>query len=181
MKRRALFKSVGAGLVVQAVSGLGNANAKEAGPPRPAFTVADYEPFKKIAAAKGAKITINAAGVGAMSVPDQLHLDMDMVRASLALAIRDAQKKGRKEIADKLERLAKSGTAVQQVEFVMGTGTYYFPEDIEKSLNDVGKPVQAAGVQCVVCDWVCTTVCSCLGNGDQACKDRCRNVCSKYC
>lgn len=179
MKRRTAFGSVGVGLLSPTLLGANNASA-QSGMPHPQFSEADYEPFRKIAAAKGVKITMNASDAMTAQAVEALHLDMDMVRASLALAIRESRK-GNSTITEKLERLARNGTPVQQVEFVMGTGTYYFPEDLEKALSAPAGRVEATGVQCVVCEWVCTTVCNCLGNGDQVCKDRCRNVCSKYC
>jgi len=108
-----------------------------------------------------------------------LHLDMNMVRASIENAI--ARTKQKPELNKKLQRLLGNGTAVQQVEFVHGSGKYYFPEDLEKAIAQSQNVNASSDAQCWVCENVCTVVCNCLGNGDQYCKDKCKEVCHKYC
>jgi hypothetical protein len=160
---------------------IGTAYAQQAKKQGKAASPAEYEPFVKIAKAKNVKIFVNQdAPVSAMGEAGQLHLDMNMVRASLENAITRSEAKGQKRIAEKLRRLLDKGTPVQQVDFVHGGGTYYFPEDVEKAIADSGKPA-AAGVQCWVCNPVCYLVCTCQQKGDQYCKERCKQVCEKYC
>jgi hypothetical protein len=136
----------------------------------------EYEPFKKIAKEKGVKIFINQPPP--MKALTALHLDMNMVKASLENAIERTKEKT--AINQKLRQLLTTGTPVQQVEFVLGSGTYYFPEDVEQAIAQ-SENVSAQGAQCWVCENACSVVCSCLGNGDQYCRDKCRQVCHKYC
>ena len=183
MERRTLVRSIGLGLLGQ-LGFVRRAHAESASqaPAQKQAPVTEYDPFVKIANAKRVRIHVNkappttpvAAGGGA------LHLDMNMVRASLENAI--ARTRSQKEINAKLRRLLARGTAVQQVEFVMGSGTYYFPEDVEKAITESQRVgVKQSGGQCWVCENVCWLVCTCLENSEQYCREKCRQVCRKYC
>ena len=149
----------------------------------PRTSAAERVPFIKIAKEKGVNIFFDKTPpASTLEQLDELHLDMNMVRASLTQAIERTKRKGSTKLSAKLKNLLDSGTSVQQVDFVLGSGTYYFPEDLESAIaKSESAQVEANGIDCMVCEWVCTTVCNCLQNGDQYCKDRCRNVCSKYC
>ncbi len=60
------------------------------------------------------------------------RLDMDLVRVSLENAIGRARESEMTGVTERLDRLLRTGTPVQQVDFVLGSrSTYYFPEDIE--------------------------------------------------
>lgn len=175
MRRRTFITTVGAGLLAQAPL-INTARAAAASNPK-SSTPAAREPFIKIAKAKGVKISFDDAS--AQAEPDYLHLDMNMVRSSIENAI--SSNSHDPVIADKLRRLLAKGTAVEQVEFVHGSGRYYFPEDVKKAI-ELSELVKAqSDAQCWVCVPVCYLVCTCKGNGDQYCKDRCRDVCHKYC
>ena len=180
MKRRTLFTSVGMGILSQCLP-LRNALAQGKSAAGSVFTEADYEPFKKIAAAKKVKIHFGEKTADAAKRPEGLNLDMDMVRASLALAIRDTRQKGALKLADKFDRLSKSGSPVQQVEFVIGTGTYYFPEDIQRAISAPEKVAEKVGLTCWVCHQVCSIVCGLNEMGDRVCEEKCRDVCHNDC
>ena len=186
MKRRFFINTIGLGMVAQLpfVRTVSAGTKKEAEAPKPGPVPPEQrEPFIKIAKEKGVKIFFDQpAPAQALT---ELHLDMNMVRASIENTIARTKTK-QPSISEKLARLLAQGTPVQQVEFVHGSGVYYFPEDLQKYIADAESAqttgaVRTTGGQCTVCSWVCTTVCNCLGNGDQYCKDRCRNVCEKYC
>jgi hypothetical protein len=182
MERRSVLASLGLGLLSQSPFTRSlraePALQRAAGSQPPASA---YDAFVKIAKAKGVKIFINqappAVAAAKASAANTLHLDMNMVRASIEDAI--AKTKQNASLNAQLTRLLRSGTPVQQVEFVMGTGRYYFPWDVEAAIADSGKAA-AASIQCTVCENVCHLVCSCLGNGDQYCQDKCRDICHKY-
>lgn len=127
--------------------------------------------FLEIANLKGKKIYFNE--------PEPIHLDMDMVDASLKMAIQNAKSLAVKE---KLIRLQTDGTDAQRVDFVMGEGTYYFPEDLER-LAKMSREASAEGASTIgVCRRICEinnyTICKCLGNGDQFCRDFAKKVCT---
>ena len=181
MKRRAVFASAALGLLAQ-IPIIGTAHAQGSKKAAKPSARSEYEPFEKIAKDKGAKIFINKnAPVSTLSQKSALHLDMSMVRASIEHAIGGAKKGGQPAVAAKLQGLLSKGTAVQQVDFVHGSGAYYFPEDVEKAITDSGKANKADDAQCWVCVPVCYIVCTCLQNSDQYCRDKCRDVCHKYC
>lgn len=180
MKRREMLTTIGAGLLTP-VSLRPTLFAQTPAQARASVPAAEYEPFRKIAQAKGVRIfTDQSAPSAATSELNALHLDMNMVKASIENAISRTQQDP--ELNQKLRRLLANGTAVQQVEFVHGTGRYYFPEDVEQAITESTRPrAAAAQANCWICTTVCTVVCNCLGNGDQYCKDRCREVCKKHC
>ena len=176
MNRRALLASAVMALVAAPFSRIANALPVQSRTKKAKISDKELEPFREIAKKKGAKLFANQEPPAAQK--QTLHLDMDMVKASLENAIERTA--GKPELNEKLRRLLSNGTAAQQVDFVLGTGTYYFPEDLEEVAKS-GKIPVASGAQCWVCENVCTLVCNCLGNGDQYCKERCRQVCRKYC
>jgi hypothetical protein len=176
MKRRAVLVSMGVGLLGQLP--LAPAPGAEAAPPVTTHAAARaYDPFKKIARDKGVQIFIDKTQPKAMATEAALHLDMNMVHASIEHAIELTR--GNALLNAKFQRLLQQGTPVQQVEFVMGSGRYYFPEDLETAVAE--QSTASSNPQCWVCETVCPIVCSCQGNGDQYCREHCRQVCHKYC
>ena len=141
----------------------------------------DLKPFQEIARRKGVPIHMSAEFTAKMTT-DKIHLDMDMVEQSIRSAIAQTQRTNQKLIQSKLERLLASGTDAQKVEFVLGSGTYYFPEDIEK----LAKLSRASGGKelSVDCHRVCETVwyyiCRCTGSA-QECRDEAREFCHIVC
>ncbi|MCK9914785.1 hypothetical protein MXD81_37070 [Microbacteriaceae bacterium K1510] len=140
----------------------------------------ELRPFREIAARKGAKFVIGPTSQfnAQANAQVQMHLDMDMVRASIGNAIERTKKQNQKEISDRLERLLANGTAAQQVEFVLGSGDkYFFPEDIEKWAQAAeADKLHSFGV---VCNTVCYTICKCscwFKDCTQECSERCRDI-----
>ncbi len=144
------------------------------GPASATVTEQELEPFKKIAREKGFKFTFKRGKKVSALVESEMHLDMDMVRASLKNAIERAKQKHLARIQERLERLLASGTAAQQVDFVLGSGSrYFFPEDIEALAAKAEKDkFQTFGV---VCDTFCWVSCICTQNA-QECRERCRDI-----
>jgi hypothetical protein len=144
------------------------------------LTPDDLKPFEAIARRKGVKI--HTTDFTAKIATDNIHLDMDMVDESIRSAIKQTQKTGQTLIRTKLERLLATGTDAQKVEFVLGSGTYYFPEDIEK----LAKLSRASGglalsVDChKVCETVWYYICRCTGSA-QECRDEARELCHIVC
>ncbi len=140
-------------------------------------TAAEQAPFIAIAKAKGVPISFNAAASSMKAEGVQkIHLDMNMVNASIANATARAKAADERELAAKLERLATQGTAKQKTDFVMGTGKYYFPEDIEKAVT-MGASASTEHVCRLVCYVVCTCVSGPNGANDQVCHEVCRQIC----
>jgi hypothetical protein len=148
------------------------------------LTREDIEPFEKIAKLKGSTIIFTASG--AKMTGNKIHLDMQMVEQSIRTAIKQTQISGQDLVRSKLEHLLVSGTDAQKVDFVLGSGTYYFPEDVEKlaalSRQAGGKALE---VDChSVCEKVWTVVCYCrdLGRSTvQECKREARDFCHIVC
>jgi len=86
----------------------------------------ELAPFRKIAADKQFKFTFRPGTRPARAPTREMHLDMDMVRASLNNAIERARSQRLTKIEERLQRLLTNGTAAQQVDFVLGSGTRYF-------------------------------------------------------
>lgn len=108
--------------------------------------------------------------------PRKMHLDMDMIRASIENAILRAGKQKQSSIQSKLRRLLSTGTAAQHIEFVHGTGRYFFPEDLEKIAAAATKKggQSSFGVGCRI---FCFISCICLGDFSQECREKCRELC----
>jgi hypothetical protein len=144
------------------------------------LTADDFKPFEEIARRKG--VPIHTAEFTEKITSDKIHLDMDMVEQSIRSAITQTQRTGQKRIQGKLEHLLANGTDAQKVEFVLGSGTYYFPEDIE----NLAKLSRASGGRelAVDCHRVCETVwyyiCRCTGSAQQ-CRDEARELCHIIC
>ena len=143
-------------------------------------------PFEAIAKRKGKDITFLTSDddktVGKTEWPENVHLDMDMVEASIENAILRVTKQGLDSIRGKLERLLANGTDAEKVEFVLGSGTYYFPEDINRMAQLSRDDTDNKSPSCrKVCNSVCRAVCSCLQGGKQECKEACRDVCELVC
>lgn len=129
--------------------------------------------FKSIAERKGVKISINE--------PLEIHLDMNMIEASLEMAIQNISNE---QIKIRLRRLQETGTDAQKVDFVMGEGEYYFPEDIEMlaSRSRANNGLPAAEGNCFkVCEVTYYVVCRCLGNSEQVCFDKAKRICTIQC
>lgn len=136
----------------------------------------ELRPFREIAARKGAKFVYGSARrLPKAGARMQMHLDMDMVRASIDNAIARTKLPAIKE---RLERLRSQGTAAQQVDFVLGSGkSYFFPEDVERwaALAEENKFATFG----VVCDTVCHVICKCFCNDKdcvQQCQEDCHNI-----
>jgi hypothetical protein len=157
---------------------------------KPLFTAEDRKPFEEIARRKGVKLRVkefDAAAAGESKFDEnKIHLDMDMVEESIRSAIKTTSRAGTKSTQGKLERLLKSGTDAQKVELVLGSGTYYFPEDIENlaklSRLSGGMPLK---VDCRrVCETLYFLVCRCRSlftETVQECKDEAREYCDIRC
>jgi hypothetical protein len=133
----------------------------------------DFEVFQEIAKNKGVPISLNER--------TPIHLDMNMIEASLDMAIRNARNG---EIKEKLQRLRTTGSDSQKVEFVMGEGQYYFPEDIEMLAAASRRKVEFKDddTTCFkICEVTYYVVCRCLGNNEQACFDKARQICTIHC
>jgi hypothetical protein len=136
----------------------------------------ELAPFKKIANEKGVKLTVVTGNKEPVGRQTQMHLDMDMVRASLRNAIARAKQQGFTSLQGKLERLLANGTAAQQVDFVLGSGNrYYFPEDVEKLAAMAEKnKIHTFGIRCRIFCWIS---CWCTGDYTQECREKCREIC----
>ena len=128
------------------------------------------EVFTKIANNKGVKIFINE--------PQEIHLDMNMVEASLEMAVQNAVAES---IKLRLKKLQSTGTDAQKVDFVMGEGEYFFPEDIELLASLSRKNIEAEQKCHKFCEVTYYVVCRCLGNSEQVCSDKARRICSIQC
>lgn len=138
-------------------------------------TEEELAPFRKIAKEKGVKlIFLDNEKVKAEKM-SEMHLDMDMVRASLRNAIDRAGAQGLATIREKLERLMSSGTAAQQIDFVLGPGRQYmFPEDVERlAAKAEADKFHTFGI---VCGTFCWLACVCTGKYNQECRERCRDI-----
>ena len=102
--------------------GLDLGNLSEAG---------ELAPFLDLAQEKGMKIRPLPPGV---EIERSIwHVDRDLVRLSVESACRRATAQGDEELAKRLGNLLKHGTSAQHAAFVTKeSGTYFFPEDIEK-------------------------------------------------
>jgi hypothetical protein len=139
------------------------------------FKEEELAPFKKIAKEKGVKLAVLRNRKEQLTKMSEMHLDMDMVRASLENAISRSKKQGLSSIQAKLERLRLNGTAAQQIDFVLGSGRQYvFPEDLERlALKAEEDKFYTFGV---VCGTFCWLACVCTGQFNQECRERCRDI-----
>lgn len=145
------------------------------------LTPDDIKPFEDVARRKGYKF-LTASTFTAKIANDRIHLDMDMVDESIRSAIKQTDRSGQKMLHEKLVRLLANGTDAQKVQFVLGSGTYYFPEDIEHlaklSRESGGRELS---VDCHrVCETVWYYICRCTGDA-QECRDEARELCHIVC
>lgn len=138
-----------------------------------------FDEFKKRAEEKGFKFRYNPENKFEIETPSELHIDMVMVDLSIESAINNAKPT---DLKQKLELLLKKGSNAQKIEFVYGTGSYYFPDDLEmiaqRSINETNdnKICQP------VCEIVTRIVCRCLAkSNEQICSEIARNVCRIIC
>jgi hypothetical protein len=177
-----------------------NKSSKQKDQSKSLLTPEDLKPFEEIARRKGVpfrvqgfdaqsadKSALDASGANQSNFDrNKIHLDMDMVEESIRCAIKTSTRAGQTLVQPKLEWLLKKGTDAQKVEFVLGSGTYYFPEDIEHlaklSRLSGGMPL---AVDCEkVCETVWTIICLCRDLGTstiQECRDEAREVCHIRC
>jgi len=144
------------------------------------LTQEDFKPFEEIARRKGVEIRL--AKFESKIDDKKIHLDMDMVEESIRCAINETKRTGKTITQAKLERLLKDGSDPEKVQFVLGSGTYYFPEDIKQiaklSRESGGKPLN---LDCHrVCETVWYYICRCTGSA-QECRDEARELCHIVC
>jgi hypothetical protein len=146
------------------------------------LTSEELKPFEEIARRKGVPIHKGTFDTNSKLPSSKIHLDMDMVEESIRSAITQARKTRQTLVQSKLERLLQAGTDAQKVEFVLGSGTYYFPEDIEilakRSRLAGGKSLE---VDChKVCETIWYYICRCTGS-EQQCRTEARELCHIVC
>ncbi len=139
--------------------------------------MANFEEFKKRAEEKGFNFILDADNKINVESPSEIHVDMVMVDLSIKSAINNAKPE---PLQRKLKNLLEKGTNAQKLEFVYGTGTYYFPEDLE-TIAAYSLSKETEGKICHrVCDIVCYELCRCL-LADQICREACKRVCQIIC
>lgn len=159
-------------------------------------TAEERKPFEEIARRKGVKISFEApvlasaehaasAAKNASRNGEYIHLDMDMVEESLRNAIKRTGAAGQSSIQTKLKHLLQKGTDAEKVEFVLGSGTYYFPGDVDRlakiSRQAGGKSLASGGCR-RVCTPVYYLICRCIQlRNDQECRETSREFCEIYC
>lgn len=165
-------------LLTGGVSSLSSQTTKK--PSAKTLSANGQQPFIDIAKRKGVRITFGANLSKLADGP--IHLDMDMVEQSIRDAIRRLVKPN--PIADKLQWLLDKGTDTQKVDFVLGSGSYYFPGDIEK-LAELSRTSggRSKGVECRrVCETIYYWVCKCIQRrDDQECRETSRIFCEIRC
>ncbi|MGF1506982.1 MAG: UvrB/UvrC motif-containing protein [Anaerolineae bacterium] len=126
------------------------------------------EAFLEIALNRGVEISFNE--------PDTILLDMNLIAISIRNAIQRCESD---RVAEKLRELLEAGTDADRISFVMGDGTYYFPNDLqaiaESSRHGEGEACQ------YFAEYVCFTVCETRPDGSHDCADKCRKVVDIVC
>jgi hypothetical protein len=141
--------------------------------------MANFEAFKKRAEEKGFKFVLDTGNEINVEEPTELHIDMVMVDLSIKSAIRNVKSESFKK---KLETLSTSGTNAQKIDFVYGSGSYYFPEDLEMLANRSLSGVREDGICHKVCEVVLTEICRCLLKvNEQICRMVARKICGPVC
>jgi len=183
-----------AAMVAGGGEALGAQESKGSGQKRkPVLTAEERKPFEEIARRKGVTISFDSSprlaksdvSVAKTTAPNNsIHLDMDMVEESLRNAIKRTGESGQLSIQGKLKQLLASGTDAEKVDFVLGSGTYYFPGDVEllAKLSRLSGG-RSAGVDChKVCEFVYYWVCRCIQSRDhQECEETKREWCEIRC
>jgi hypothetical protein len=159
-------------------------------------TAEERKPFEEIARRKGVTIRFNAAvtqkaanstvaAESAALTGDSIHLDMDMVEESLRNAIKRTGEAGELSIQGKLKQLLETGTDAEKVDFVLGSGTYYFPGDVAQlaKLSRLSGGRSVAGYDCRrICKFIYFLVCRCIQRRDeQECNETKREYCEIHC
>jgi hypothetical protein len=175
LSRRSFVVKTSLSLFGASVLKYGFSTASAAGRENASITEEEMAPFKKIAKDKGVEISFGKPKENRVRPLSEMHLDMDMVRASLDNAVERAKKENLTAILERLERLRAKGTAAQQVDFVLGSGNQYmFPEDVERVAAMAEKDkFHSFGV---VCGSFCWLSCICTGKNNQECRERCRDI-----
>lgn len=139
----------------------------------------NFDSFKKRAEEKGFKFRYNPENILEIEAPSELHIDMIMVDLSIESAINNVKSIDLKE---KLQVLLRNGTNAQKIEFVYGTGSYYFPEDLEMIAQRAINETNDNKICQPVCEIVTRIVCRCLAkSNEQICSEIARNVCRIIC
>jgi hypothetical protein len=139
--------------------------------------MANFEEFKKRAEEKGFNFILDPENKINIESPSEIHVDMVMVDLSIKSAIKNAKTV---PLQQKLTNLLAKGTNAQKLDFVYGTGTYYFPEDLEIiAAYSLSKETEAK-ICHRVCETVCYELCRCL-LADQICRIACKKVCEIIC
>ena len=90
----------------------------------------ELSPFEEYARAENLRLAVAPTSTGELS-PSLQNLDMKLVRLSLANAIERAGE--RPELRKRLGDLLDTGTAAQQIDFVLRPWrVFYFPNDVER-------------------------------------------------
>jgi len=159
-------------------------------------TAQERKPFEEIARRKGVTISFDAPATGKeakttlaaesmATTGESIHLDMEMVEESLRNAIKRTGEAGQLSIQGKLKQLLETGTDAEKVEFVLGSGTYYFPGDVAQlaNLSRLSGGRSLKGIDCKrVCETIYYLVCRCIQLRDaQECHETSRIFCEIRC
>jgi hypothetical protein len=153
------------------------------------------QPFNAIANRKGHPIHWDSP-IEHEEFSTSIHLDMNMVEASLDSAIHMFEKetnsindverrKSRDSILISLKNLRSQGSTADKVRFVMTSGTYYFSEDLERMADSAESNDHRTSSICKrVCEPVIYFVCRCIctpqpygQDCEQFCREMEKNVC----
>lgn len=139
--------------------------------------MANFEEFKKRAEEKGFKFVLDLENKLDIEAATELHVDMVMVDLSIKSAMQNVKTDS---LRQKFNNLLTKGTNAQKLEYVYGSGTYYFPEDLEKIAAESLTETPSGKICTRVCDFVCNEICRCALS-DQICREVCRKVCEIIC
>jgi hypothetical protein len=135
------------------------------------FDKGEVRSFSEIAARKGLTLLFNEGR--AEEEHELSRVDMDLVRASLENALMRARQRDMDVVAQRLERLLESGTQVEQIAFVLGSGrVYYFPEDVQRMVE--AGPTIAHPFRSLPLSWL---RCRPMNDGSQLCEESQRRIC----
>lgn len=119
-------------------------------------------------------------------VPDtRIHLDMDMVDASIDTVIERLSDD--RHLRERFQHFQKTATNAQKIDFVYGSGTFWFPDEME-ALAHASRETDDVVSLAISCRVVVYIVCRCIigKNPDvpddaieQLCSEISRKVCSK--
>jgi hypothetical protein len=124
---------------------------------------------------------------------DEIHLDLNMLNLSITIAIErlneaDIISEARNLTAKKLQKLLESDDDAEKANFVFGSSTYYFREDLQMMSAQAQSDEFLTSKNCQrVCELISYPVCRCLckkvnaGDCEQICREMSRTVCSIIC